>query len=92
MIPNGEGWHYLEVKKLSVLLRGITSKYNGDFYCLNCPHSFKTKNKLKSHKKVCGNKNFCNFAMSSKGTKILKFNQSKYLMRDHLLFSQILIV
>ena len=32
MIPNGEGWHYLPVKKLSVLLRGITSKYLGDFY------------------------------------------------------------
>ena len=25
MIPNGEGWHYLAVKKLSALLRGITS-------------------------------------------------------------------
>ena len=32
MIPNGEGWHYLEVKKLSASLRGITSKYVGDFY------------------------------------------------------------
>ena len=26
MIPNGEGWHYLAVKKLSALLKGITSK------------------------------------------------------------------
>ena len=29
-------WHYLSVKKLSVLLRGITSKHYVDFYCLNC--------------------------------------------------------
>ena len=41
-----EGWHYLTVKKLSALLRGITSKHNSDFYCLNCLHSFRTENKL----------------------------------------------
>ena len=31
MIQNKEGWHYIAVTKLSVLLRGITSKHNGDF-------------------------------------------------------------
>ena len=36
MIPNRKGrWHYLAVKKLSALLRVITLKNNGDFYCLN---------------------------------------------------------
>ena len=40
MIPNGEKWHYLAVKKLSTLLKGITSKHYGDFYCQNCLHSF----------------------------------------------------
>ena len=39
-------WHYLSVKKWSVLLRGITSKHYDDFCCINYPHSFKTKNKL----------------------------------------------
>ena len=53
-----EGWHCLAVKKLSALLRGITSKTNGDFYCLNCLHSFRTKNKLELNKKVCDNKDF----------------------------------
>ena len=42
MIPNGEKWHYLAVKKLSALLRGIMPKHSGDFYCLNCLHSFRT--------------------------------------------------
>ena len=32
MTPNGEGWHYLAVKKLSALLGGKTSKNNGDFH------------------------------------------------------------
>ena len=53
MIPNEEkkGWHYLAVKKLSVLLHGIASEHTGDCYCWNCLHSFRTKNKLKSHEK-----------------------------------------
>ena len=62
MIPNGERWHYLAVKKerVSASLRGIMSKNHGDFYCLNRLHSCRTKNKLESHKKVCENKDFCN--------------------------------
>ena len=78
MIPNSkkrkaksEGWwNYLAVTKLSALLRGTTSKYNADFYCLNLLHS-----KLESHKKVCENKAFCNVIMPSEGTKILEYNQ-----------------
>ena len=36
MISNGEKWHYLVVKKLPGLLRGITSSHKEEFYCLNC--------------------------------------------------------
>ena len=46
MITYGEKWHYLAAKKLSLLLRGVTSKHDGDFYCLNCFHSYSTKDKL----------------------------------------------
>ena len=31
MITDGEKWHYLAVKRLSALFRGITSKHDGDF-------------------------------------------------------------
>ena len=44
-------WHYLTVKNLSGLLRGITSNHNADFYCLNCFCAYSTKNKLEKHKK-----------------------------------------
>ena len=74
MIPNGEGQHYLAVKNLSALLRGITSKNYSNFYYVNCLRSFKVKNKLKSLKKICENKDFCNIVMPSKDTKILDFN------------------
>ena len=51
MITNGEEWHCLAVKKLLALLIAITSKHNSGFNWLNCLHSFRTKNKLQSHKK-----------------------------------------
>ena len=60
-------------KKLSALLRGVTSKHHSDFYCLNFLHSFGAEYKLKSHKKVCENKDFNNIVMPSEDTKILEF-------------------
>ena len=84
MIPNveKESWHYLAVKNLSALLRGITSKHNGYFYCLNYLHSFRTENKLKSHEKVCKNKDFCGILMPSQKENILQFNQ--YIKSDKI--------
>ena len=44
MIINDEGnWHYVAVESLSRLLRGITLNNNGDFYCLSCFRSYRTK-------------------------------------------------
>ena len=74
-ISLSRGGLYIAVKTFSVLLRGIISKHDGDFYCLNCPHSFRTKNKLESFKNVYENKDFCNVAMPSENTKMLEFNQ-----------------
>ena len=56
-------------------MRGITSKHDGDFYCLNCLHSFATENKRKSHEKVCENKHFYDLVMPSEDIKISEFNQ-----------------
>ena len=44
MITDGtSNWHYLAIKNISGSLRGITSHHNGDIYCLNCLHSYRTK-------------------------------------------------
>ena len=43
---DGKRWHYLTVKSLLALPRGISSSNNGDFYCLNCFNSYRTLNKL----------------------------------------------
>ena len=82
MISNGEGqWHYLAVKKLLALLRGIN---HGDFYCLNWFHSFATESKPESHKKTCENKDFCNENMLS--VKILEFNWYKKIWKSTIYF------
>ena len=81
MITDGEKWHYLAVKSLSVLFRGITCNNNGDFYCLNCFESYTTENKLKTHKKVCGNHDYCYVEMPEKDNRKLKYNQGEKSMK-----------
>ena len=77
MISNSENWHYLVVKNLPGFLKGITSNHNEDFHCLNCFHSYRTKNKLKAHKKICENHNFCHVKMPTKDNNIIKYNQGE---------------
>ena len=72
---DGERWHYLAVISLSALLRGIPSSNNGDFYCLNCFHSYRTINKLKKkHERVCNNHDYCHIDMLEEGKNILKYS------------------
>ena len=82
MISNGENWHYLVVKSLSGLLTGITSNHKEDFYCLNCFHSYRTKNKPESRKKICENRNYCNVEMPNEGNKIIKYNQGEISIKS----------
>ena len=76
----GETCHYLAVKSLSALFRGITSKHEGNFYCLNCFCSYRTENKLKKHKKVCENHDYCYVEMPEEDNKILKYNHREKSM------------
>ena len=75
MIPNEEkeDWHYLVVKNIYALLKEITSKYDCNFYCLNCLHSRRRDKKLKSHKKR---------KTTSENDNMLKLNQ--YLKSDKM--------
>ena len=70
MITDGEKWHYLTVRSLSALLKGITSKHNGDSYCFTCFHSYRTKGALEKRMKVCEDKGYCYIEMSEKGASI----------------------
>ena len=79
MISDGKKWHYTAlkseitedgfnrpIKSLSRLFRGITSNHDGDFYCLNCLHPFRTDNALKKHERLCENNDYCSVEMPTK--------------------------
>ena len=81
MITDGEKWHYLTVKNLSGLLRGITSNHARDFYCLNCFCAYSTKNKFEAHKKICENHYYCHVEMPTNDNNIIKYNHGGKSMK-----------
>ena len=81
---DAENWHYLAVKSISRLLRGITSNHNGDFYCLNCFHSYRTKEKLKKHEKVCNNHDYYYVKMPNEYEKILKIQSWRKVIKSYV--------
>ena len=74
MITDGKKWHYLAIISIPMLLRGITSKHGGGFYCLNCFSSFRTKNALKNHENICKDGDYCYIEMPNGESNILKYN------------------
>ena len=90
MIQNGQEQHYPSVKKtitITLKIMVINIKNNGNFSCLNYLHSFKLKNKLESHQKVCENKDSCYVAMLSECTKTLQFEQYQNLIKHNFSFT-----
>ena len=81
MITDGKKCHYLTVKSLSALLRGITSNYKEEFYCLNCFHSYNAKNKLKKHERGCNDHDYCYVEMPNEYNKLLKYNHREKSMK-----------
>ena len=65
------------MKSLSALFREITSNHDGDFYCLNCFHSYSTEKKVKKHKRVCNDHGYCYVEMPNEYNKIVKYNHGE---------------
>ena len=74
MIGDGIKYHYLAVTNLCGLLQGNSWNHRGDFYCLNCFHSYTTLNKLKEHEEICNNHNSCCTEMTEWVNKTIKYN------------------
>ena len=73
-------------KTFAALFRGITSKQEGDFYCLNCFCSYRIENKLKKHKKVCENHDYCFVEMPEEYNKILKYSHGKKIYESFIYY------
>ena len=75
MITDGKKWHYLAVKKLSTLFKGIAPNHKADFYYLNCFHSFRTESN------VYENHDYCYVEMLKEDNKIFKRNHGEKSMK-----------
>ena len=82
-------WHYLVLKRLSALYRGVTSSNSGDFYCLNCLHSYRTLNKLKRHERVCNNHDCCRTDMPKEHEKIEYLPGEKSLKAPFIVYADL---
>ena len=86
MITDSEKWHYINVKSLPALLKGITSKHDEDSYCLNSLHSFSTENKLKRHKTVCKNSDYCCIEMPKRWKHIKMYSWWKEVYKNSIYY------
>ena len=69
------------MKSISGLLHKVASTNKGDYYCLNCFHSYRTLNALKNHEKICENHDYCHVKMPDEDTKYLSSTSSKISLR-----------
>ena len=89
MITDGKKWHYLAIRSLPALLRGIASSNNGDFYYLNCFHSYRTLNKLKRHERICNNHDYCRIDMPKENEKIKYLPGEKSLKAPFIVYADL---
>ena len=71
------------------LLRGITGNNHGDFYCLNCLHSYTTKDRLKKHQKICENHEYCKLEMPKKGSVLKNISAEKSIMTPFAIYADL---
>ena len=79
-------WHFLALpsildedgvkrpyKSFSRLMEGISSNNHGDFYCLGCFSSFRTKTTLENHAALCKNNKFAKIDLPEKGSNFKRY-------------------
>ena len=82
MITDGTGkWHYLAIKSIAALLRGVTSTDNGDIYCFNCFHSYRSLDTLKIHEQLCEDNDFCNLKLPNDDNKYISSTPGKNTLK-----------
>lgn len=53
LIEGGGKKHYVAIKRLSALIRGLSSRHDGDYYCRNCLYSLRTVDTMELYYDVC---------------------------------------
>ena len=84
MITDGTKWHYVAVKTLSGLLRGITGVLLFELFTL-----IYHKNKLKKHKKICEYYGYCKLEMPKKGSVLKNIPGKKSIMTPFVIYADL---
>ena len=72
---------------LSRLFNKITPTNATNYYCLNCFKSYRTEIKLKEHKLICDNHDYCEIILPGEKHKTLKYLEgSKWLEMEHAIY------
>ena len=80
-------WHYLAIKSIPRLFRGLTSNHHGESYCRHCYHSYSSKKALQKHEQLCKNHKPLRPNMPSYPNNIVKFTAiHKELKAPHVLY------
>ena len=75
------------------LIRGVTSNRQGDFFCRNCMHSYRTQNALKKHERQCINHDYWEIVMPKPGKNTLEFNlNNKSLHMPHAIYADLEVI
>ena len=83
MITDGtDTWHYIATKKIPALLRGVSSTHDGDYYCSNCFHSYRTESSLKKHEELFVNNNFSLIKMPTEDKKYISSTPRKNTLKN----------
>ena len=75
-------WHYIAIRSIPSLLRGVSSTHQGDHYCLNCFHSYRTESTLKKHEEICINNKFTLIKMPTEDKKYIYSTPGKNTLKS----------
>ena len=80
---DGEKYCNCPVASLKRLLRAMTSKHHGHFYCLNCLYClYSAKDRFIKQEELCNKHNYCHIEMPKKYNNILKCNDGKESLKS----------
>ena len=61
------------IKSYSGLMKGYSSKHEGDFYCYNCGNSYRTDRALAKHELLCEKHDSCRVVTPKEDKNIEKY-------------------
>ena len=90
---NQNNWHYLTIKNMKRLIRGVAPNHHGDLFCRNCMHSYHTENALKKHERLCTNHDYCKIIMPKPSKNILESKSNdKSLHIPHTIYTDLEVI